>query len=65
MTIERTSGGTIERTYEIVDLTSPAPLSEENYQIERVKLLIREAQDAGNTTYAQIRQYLLNRAFVE
>lgn len=64
-TVQRTGGGTIQRTYEISELTAPAPLASEEYQTERVKLLVREAQAAGNTTYAQIRQYLLNRAFVE
>lgn len=65
MTIQRTGGGTIQRTYEIADLTAPAPLTSEEYQTERMKLLVREAQAAGNTTYAQIRTYLLNRSFVE
>lgn len=64
-TVQRTAGGTIQRTYEIADLTAPAPLTEPEYQRERVKLLVREAQAAGNTTYAQIRTYLLNREFVE
>lgn len=65
LTIERTGGGVIQRTYEISDLTASPPLSDERYQEERLKLLIREAQAAGNTTYAQIRTYLLNRIFVE
>lgn len=65
LTVELTGGGTIQRTYEIDDLTAPAPVSDEGYQRERLKLMVREAQAAGNTTYAQIRTYLLNRAFVE
>lgn len=65
LTVELTGGGTIQRTYEMADLTAAAPVSDETYQHERLKLLVREAQAAGNTTYAQIRTYLLNRAFVE
>lgn len=65
ITVQRTAGGTVQRTFEMADLTAPPPLTSEEYQIERVKLLVREAQAAGNTTYAQIRTYLLNRAFVE
>lgn len=65
ITVQRTGGGTIQRTYEIGELTAPAPLASEEYQTERVKLLVREAQAAGNNTYQQIRQFLLNRAFVE
>jgi hypothetical protein len=65
LTVELTGGGTINRTYEIGELTAAAPVSSEEYQRERLKLMVREAQAAGNTTYAQIRTYLLNRAFVE
>lgn len=31
---------------------------------ERIKLLVREAKASGATTFAQIRTYILNRAFV-
>ena len=65
LTVDLTGGGTIQRTYEMSELTAPAPVTEPDYQRERLKLMVREAQAAGNTTYAQIRTYLLNRAFVE
>lgn len=65
LTIQRTGGGTIQRTYHINDLTAPPPLTEEEYQLERMKLLVREAMAAGNTGYPQIRTYLLGREFVE
>ena len=65
LTVDLTGGGTIQRTYEISELTAAAPVTDQDYQRERLKLMVREAQAAGNTTYAQIRTYLLNRAFVE
>lgn len=65
LTVELSGGRTIQRTYLMDDLTEPPPLDEEKYQIERLKLMVREAQAAGNTTYVQIRTYLLNREFVE
>ena len=65
ITVELTGAGTIQRTFDIADLTAAAPVASEDYQRERLKLMVREAQAAGNTTYAQIRTYLLNRAFVE
>lgn len=65
LTIQRTAGGTFERTFLIDDLIAAPPLADERYQEERLKLMVREAQAAGNTTYAQIRTYLLNREFVE
>lgn len=65
MTVQRTNGSTVRLSFDIADLTAPAPIASEEYQTERVKLMVREAQAAGNTTYAQIRTYLLNRSFVE
>lgn len=64
MTID-TSLGVKNLTYDLGRLTKPPKLSDDDYQIERLGLLVREAQAAGNTTYAQIRTYLLNRDFVE
>lgn len=64
MTIN-TSVGDRQVTIEQSELTLPAPLSNEEYQTFRLALLVREARAAGNTTYAQIRTYLLNRSFVE
>jgi hypothetical protein len=65
LTIQLFGNTTIQRTYEINDLIEPALLASEEYQKERMKLLVREAQASGNNTYAQIRNYLLNRPFVE
>jgi len=60
-----TSQGTINRTYLMSELIAAAPTDDE-YIRERIKLQVREAQAAGNTTYAQIRTYLLGLgAFVE
>ena len=64
LTVQRTDGGSFQRTYEISDLTAATDYSEE-YIRERLKLMVREAQAAGNTTYAQIRTFLLNREFTE
>lgn len=64
MTID-TSRGVKNVTYEMGHITQPAKLSDGDYQENRISLLVREAQAAGNTTYAQIRTYLLNRSFVE
>lgn len=33
--------------------------------LDRLKQLIREARAAGNTSFAQIRTYVLNREFIE
>jgi hypothetical protein len=64
LTVELPGGGTVQRTFELADLIAAAPVGSDEYQRERVKLLVREAQAAGNSTYAQIRTYLLNREFV-
>ena len=60
-----TSAGVKNVTYLIGDITQPAKLADDAYQEARISLLVREAQAAGNTTYTQIRTYLLNREFVE
>ena len=64
LTIQRTNGTSFERVYDMSDLIAATDYNEQYIQ-ERVKLMVREAQAAGNTTYAQIRTYLLNREFVE
>ena len=64
LTIQRTAGGTFQRTYEIQELLEPPPDSEQ-YVEQRLKLLVREAKAAGNNNYDSIRTYLLGREFVE
>ena len=64
MTIN-TSVGDRELVMNQNELILPAPLTNEDYQVFRIALLVREARAAGNNTYAQIRTYLLNREFVE
>lgn len=64
-TIERTSGAVLQRTYDNATLQEPPPMQDDEYQVERVKLLIRESQARGNTTFAQISADLIGREFVE
>lgn len=60
-TIQLTSGQTKQLTVDAADLNIE-PSMDDTYINQRLALLVREAKAAGNTTYAQIRTHLLNRA---
>jgi hypothetical protein len=56
------TGETVNLTIDAADLNI-TPTLEPAFVQNRIALMIREAKAAGNTTYAQIRTYLLNREF--
>ena len=61
-----TTGGQVKQLTILQDDLSVVPdARDEVYVAQRLALLVREARAAGNTTFAQIRTYLLNREFVE
>ena len=64
-TVQTTAGATKELTILQSDLNVQPSAKDDEYVRQRIALLVREAQAAGNSTFAQIRTYLLNRSFVE
>ena len=64
-TVLTTSGQVKQLTILQDDLNIQPSANDEEYVAQRLALMVREAKAAGNTTFAQIRTYLLNRSFVE
>ena len=65
LTVQTTGGQTRQITVEMAELNVTPSVNDDEYVRQRVALLVREARAAGNTTFAQIRTFLLNREFVE
>jgi hypothetical protein len=63
-TIQLSSGRTIRVTRDLAQL-SIDPSQDEEYLNQRLALLKREANAAGANSFAQIREYLLGKDWVE
>lgn len=64
-TVLTTAGATKLLTIMQDDLNITPNANDDEYVRQRIGLMVREARAAGNTIFAQIRTYLLNRSFVE
>lgn len=65
LTVRTTAGATKQLTILQDDLNVTPSAQDDEYVQQRLALPVREARAAGNSTFAQIRTYLLNREFVE
>ncbi len=65
LTVQTTAGPVKEVEILQADLDVVPNVNDNTYVAQRLALLVREARAAGNTTFAQIRTYLLGRSFVE